>query len=266
VAALDAQRLDVQRVERATGWRVFHHALTTSTNDEAARLRAAGAGVRTAVVADAQTAGRGREGRAFSSPPGGLYASLLLAALPMDLPGPLVGAVALAVAEAAQAVSGRPTSLKWPNDVWIGSRKVGGILLEGASGTGQPVIAGIGINVVAVPDDLPPELRATLTALALEGGRPVAREALLIALLARVDARLAELREPAARARLGAAYAERQALLGEPISWIEGGQRHTGRLLAADLEGLEVEPPLGPPRRLRGEHVCEVRPAPPAAS
>ena len=150
--------------------------------------------------------------------------------------------------------------------MWIGSLKVGGILLEGASGTGQPVIAGIGINVVAVPEALPPELRATLTALALEAGRPVAREALLIALLARVDARQGELRDPAARARLGAAYAERQALLGRPITWIEGGQQRTGRLLAADLEGLEVETPQGPRRRLRGEHVSEVRPAPLAAS
>jgi BirA family biotin operon repressor/biotin-[acetyl-CoA-carboxylase] ligase len=262
----DVSRLDVSRVESATGWRVVHHALLGSTNDEAARLRAAGAGARTVVVADAQTAGRGREGRAFASPPGGLYASLLLAAEPADLPGPLVGAVALAAAEAVEAVSGCHTSIKWPNDLWIGPLKVGGILLEGGGGPSQLVIAGIGINVVGVPDALPADVRATLTALALAAGRPVAREALLIALLARVDQRLGELSDPAARARLGETYAAGQALLGRPITWLEGGQRHSGRLLAADLEGLEVETPEGARRRLRGAHVAEVRPAPLAAS
>ncbi len=266
VGGFDLGGFDVRRVERATGWRVVHQALTTSTNDEAARLRAAGAGARTVVVADAQTAGRGREGRAFASPPGGLYASLLLAAGPADLPGPLVGAVALAAAEAVEAVSGRPTSIMWPTDLWIGPLKVGGILLEGAGGPSQLVIAGIGINVVGVPSALPAEVRATLTALALEAGRPVAREALLIALLARVDQRLVELSDPASRVRLGAAYAACQALLGQRITWLEGGQRCAGRLLAADLQGLEVETPEGARRRLRGEHVAEVRPAPPVAS
>lgn len=258
----EVARFDVARVERATGWRVVHAALTTSTNDDAARLRAAGADARTVAVADAQSAGRGREGRAFLSPPGGLYVSLLVAAEPEDLPGPLVAAVALAAAEAVEVASGCRPSIKWPNDLWLGALKVGGLLLEAPAGPGQPAIAGVGINIEAVPEGLPAEVRATLTALDLVSGRKVSREALLIALLARVDARLAELREPAGRTRLAAAYADRQALLGQDIAWIEGGVRHVGRLLAAGLERLEVEARGGSKRSLRAEHVSEVRPLP----
>jgi BirA family biotin operon repressor/biotin-[acetyl-CoA-carboxylase] ligase len=227
--------------------------------DEAARRRAAGAGPRTAIVADAQSSGRGREGRAFASPEGGLYASLLVAAEPADLPGPRVAASGLAVAEALEEVAGVVCALKWPNDVWIRGRKVAGLLLESAGG---PLVSvGVGVNVRAVPPDLPHDLSRTLTALDVEGGRPIAREQVLIAVLAHFDRRLADLGSQPARASVAQAWSARLALKGERVSWTEGGRRRTGRLLDAGLdEGLEVVDDASGTRRLRGEHVQDVRP------
>jgi BirA family transcriptional regulator, biotin operon repressor / biotin---[acetyl-CoA-carboxylase] ligase len=249
---------DAARVERESGWTVLHRPRTASTNDDAQAARARGLGPRLLVIADAQEAGRGREGRRFASPPGGLYVSLLLEVAPEHLPAPAVAAVALAAAEAIEQTARVTVSIKWPNDLWIGGRKVGGLLLEGSE---RFVVAGLGVNLRGVPDDLEPTLRETLTALHVEAGAAVAREDLLVALLARVDARLADLDAPASRGRLASDYAARQALLGRAITWREGGAAHRGRLLRAGLEGLEVEEPGGARRRLKAEHVLEVRPA-----
>lgn len=126
-----------------------------STNDEAKRLAAADAPEGTWVVAEEQTGGRGRRGRAWTSPPGNLYASLLLRP-----PGParaltaLSFVAAVAVGEALLTLSGTlPVAYKWPNDVLVGGRKVAGILLE-SGGTPIWVVVGIGLNVAHHPDDL----------------------------------------------------------------------------------------------------------------
>ncbi len=84
------------------GWTIHHHALVASTNDLAAELRDGGATGRTAVVADAQTAGRGRVGRRFASPAGGLYVSVLLDVDQRDLPAAVVALSAVATAEAVE--------------------------------------------------------------------------------------------------------------------------------------------------------------------
>lgn len=252
--------LDPAALAAATGWTVVQRTRTRSTNDDAVLLREAGAPARTVVVADEQLAGRGREGRPFASPPGGLYASLLLEAAAGDLPGPVVAAVALAAADALQAAGARDVALKWPNDLWLAGRKVGGILLEGPGGPGGLVVAGVGLNVQAVPAALPEELRRTLAALAPHVGHPVARQGLLVDLLRAVDARLGSLRSAAGREGLAAQYAALQALRGADVTWVEGSTRHAGRLLAAGLEGLEVEQ-AGRRRHVRLEHAMDLRPA-----
>src|SRR5688572_5223330 len=166
MSSSEPSTLRVGDVERRTGWRVLARSSTSSTNDDAARERASGATDRVAVVADAQTAGRGREHRPFSSPPGGLYASLIVSARADELPAPLVMATALAVAEAIEDVvpgglGSAGARVKWPNDVWIDRRKVAGILLDArpAGGGGVPGpfagAVGIGVHVAVVPADLP---------------------------------------------------------------------------------------------------------------
>lgn len=250
-------------VERRTGWTVHHLAVAGSTNDEAVALRAQGAGVRTVVVADRQTAGRGREGRAFASPEGGLYASLLVGAGPLDLPGPVVAAAALAAAEAVGAVAGVPVEIKWPNDLWVRGRKVAGLLLQTTPGSRPVVVVGVGVNVERVPDDLAPDVRRGVTSLAAEAGRPVAVAEVLVALLGRMDQRLADLRAPAARRVLAEAYSARLALKGRRVTWREGGETHAGTFLDATLEeGLAVLDDAHGPRRVRAEHALELRALP----
>ncbi len=151
--------------------------------DEAARLAAAGeTGI---VVADEQTAGRGRFGRSWhSEPEAGLYATFILRQplRPEDAPV-LALALALATAEAIARVADLPCDLRWPNDVLIGGRKCAGILVEAAEGA---FLAGIGINVNQTR--FPEELAHHATSLRLAGGRPCPRERLLVELARTVQA------------------------------------------------------------------------------
>ncbi len=136
---------------------VHRHGVVTSTMDLLHDLAAEGAEQGTAVVAEEQAGGRGSRGREWHSPRGGLWLSYLLrpAAAGTELLSLRAG---LAVADAMEClVSGLPVALKWPNDVMLGERKLGGILCEARWAGGVPawVAVGIGINVRnAVPPDL----------------------------------------------------------------------------------------------------------------
>jgi BirA family biotin operon repressor/biotin-[acetyl-CoA-carboxylase] ligase len=163
-------------------------AVCGSTSDEAARLGRAGAADGLLVVAERQTAGRGRLGRTWHSPPGdNLYFSLLLRPpIPAARVPPLtllVGAVAAEVLVAA----GAAPRLKWPNDVLLptpaGPRKAAGILTEMATERDRVrhVVVGVGINVRG--DSFPPELAAIATSVQLATGRLLDRAHLLTALL-----------------------------------------------------------------------------------
>jgi BirA family transcriptional regulator, biotin operon repressor / biotin---[acetyl-CoA-carboxylase] ligase len=130
-----------------------------STNDEAKRLARAGADKGTLVWALEQTAGRGRRGRAWASPPGNLYTSLILRpCCPVDRAAQLGFVAALAVGDALAAIFPRFEGLtyKWPNDVLVGGRKLAGILLESELGEGEVprfVVVGVGINLACSPEN-----------------------------------------------------------------------------------------------------------------
>lgn len=159
---------------------------TASTSDDARRAAEQGAPHGALYVADAQTAGRGRLGRRWSSPPGSnLYLSIVLrpqaAASALTL---LPLAVGLAVAEAVDATAGEGLAvIKWPNDVRIGGRKVAGVLIEGAlrGEHFQHVVVGVGINVRGA--EAPAEVSSLATTLEAACGRTVSRRAVLEALL-----------------------------------------------------------------------------------
>lgn len=159
-----------------------------STQAVAFALAGEGAPDRTVVVADHQTAGRGRFGRRWHDEPG---ASLLVSILlrprlePSRLPL-LSYAAAVALAEALQAAAGLAGRLKWPNDVLVDGRKIAGILLESRIGPVPAVVVGIGVNVAQRA--FPPDLAPRVTSVALAGGRSADREILLAALLERFDA------------------------------------------------------------------------------
>ena len=159
-----------------------------STNDDAARLARAGARHGTVVIARAQRAGRGRDGRSWASPRDtGLYLSAVIRPpLPLvDVP-PMTLAIGVGLCDAARAV-GAPAVLKWPNDALVRGKKLAGVLVEAHSQGHRldAVVVGIGVNLA--PGALPPELAATATTLADAVGAPVDRAVFVEHLLAQVE-------------------------------------------------------------------------------
>ncbi|MBP6831543.1 MAG: biotin--[acetyl-CoA-carboxylase] ligase [Deltaproteobacteria bacterium] len=170
-------------------------ALTGSTNDDARALANAGAGHGTVVLADAQTAGRGRLGRAWSSPAGeNLYLSVVWRAGLDAIEPPLLALGAgLAVSEALDGFTPTPTAVKWPNDVRHRGRKLAGLLAEAIYRGTQPsaVILGLGVNVRGAV--MPDAIAEIATSLRIVRGDDPGRAAVLSSLLEHLDATLGRL-------------------------------------------------------------------------
>jgi len=168
----------------ALSWGGELHLLSNvdSTNNRAKLLARQGAPHGTAVLAEEQTAGRGRLGRSFTSPKGlGLYATFLLR--PVQPLGQLLHVTAMAAVAACRAVeaTGCPSPrIKWTNDLILGEKKLGGVLTEFSSGA---LIVGVGINVHHRPEDFPPDLAGLAASLLSETGRSPSRTDLAIRLM-----------------------------------------------------------------------------------
>jgi len=235
-----------------------HHAELASTNDRALAWARAGAPHGALVTADAQTAGRGRLGRPWTSPPGeDLYMSLVLR------PGASRGLGALALAVGAGLREGLAAwapwaRLKWPNDVLCDGRKLAGILCEARWTAGVPeVIVGIGVNVGR--QTFPGALAETATSLAREVGRAPGRGEVLAAVLPALEETI-EAFLAGGFAAIRARYEPHCALRGQVVS-VElnagTGAREQARALGLDDDGaLRVEPLAGgPPRRVESGDV-----------
>jgi BirA family biotin operon repressor/biotin-[acetyl-CoA-carboxylase] ligase len=165
-----------------------------STNRHALELARGGASEGVVVIADHQTAGRGRLGRTWSAPPGSslLMSVLLRPSLNASRLHLATAVVALAARDALQDVAGFRPELKWPNDLLVGDRKLAGVLAEAdlgdRDGGGPALVVGIGINV-NWPAELPPELAGIATAANAVAGREIDRWGLLTALLGHMDLR-----------------------------------------------------------------------------
>ena len=174
-------------IVRVIGRRLLHYQTLTSTMDEAIRLADEGAEEGTVVVAEEQTAGRGRFGRTWVSPKGNLLLSIILRPSLYSLRYLSIMA-GVAAARGVAAATGLHSSLKWPNDVRVGGKKVGGVLVENSlqANLVQYAVVGIGINVELDSAALGP-LSTTATGLNAELGRLVPRERLLRHLLEESD-------------------------------------------------------------------------------
>jgi BirA family biotin operon repressor/biotin-[acetyl-CoA-carboxylase] ligase len=176
---------------RVVGREIVYFEETDSTNVRAHDLGEKGAVEGTVVVADRQTAGKGRMGRHWASPGGvNLYVSVLLRPniLPVEAPQ-LTFLSALATARAVEEVGGMSAAVKWPNDVLLGGKKVAGLLNEMSAETEgiHFVVLGIGVNLNMRDDQFPSELRYPATSVALETGKPVSRAAFARALFRHLD-------------------------------------------------------------------------------
>jgi BirA family biotin operon repressor/biotin-[acetyl-CoA-carboxylase] ligase len=239
--------------------------LTGSTNDDARVWASAGAPDGAVVIADAQSMGRGRQGRAWSSPAGASLAmSIVLrpAVPPARLP-PLSIVVGLAVRRAIAMRVSRVVSVKWPNDVVVETdderaprfgKKIAGVLVEAAiAGVGvEHAIVGIGINVAR--DSFPDELSHRATSLSLLGCRSLSRTALAVDVIAALDDEVAHwLGAPSS---LASRVAPHDALRGLRVRLEDGGigiaegLEHDGRLRVLCDDGVTI-------RAFAGEVVLE---------
>ena len=177
-----------QDLPRRSEWVVHRVAETDSTNRLLAELAAEGAPERTVVMADHQTAGKGKYERRWHSMPGkGLCASILLRPdRPVEELASVTLVIAVAVMAAIRHATGIPATVKWPNDILVNGRKLCGILCElvlTPEGEVSHIIAGIGLNENLAFEDFPHPLDETATSLAIECGHPVDRAASLANLL-----------------------------------------------------------------------------------
>ncbi|HKS08085.1 MAG TPA: biotin--[acetyl-CoA-carboxylase] ligase [Pyrinomonadaceae bacterium] len=243
--------------------RVLRYESVTSTNSEVARLAIEGAEEGLAIVADEQTAGRGRLQRAWSSPKGaGLYFSILLRPHIAVDRWPLITFVAaLATSDALLEGGGVQTDIKWPNDLLANDRKICGILAEAIeTPTGRAVVLGIGINLTN--DAFPQDLHGVATSVTQESGRAPERETILAALLSALARWYSLLHEPDGDGKIVAAWASRSSYTSdklvqvtngdEVLQGITRGVEHDGALRVETAQGIQL---------IRAGDVTSVRPA-----
>ena len=219
----------------AAGVRLVAHDVLDSTNAHALLLARAGERGPLWIVARSQTAGRGRRGRVWLSPPGNLFGTLLLAAPspPEKLPQlSLVTALAIydAVSESAEKLEPQIV-IKWPNDILLGGAKLAGVLVEAERIVDDTVVAiGIGVNCASHPDQT--EYPATDLAAA---GAPVTLEALFSSLSFAMHRRLAQWNQGEGFERARADFIARAAFVGQRI-----GIRLAKRTLEGTFEALDA--------------------------
>ncbi|MCM3881805.1 MAG: biotin--[acetyl-CoA-carboxylase] ligase [Vicinamibacterales bacterium] len=228
------------------GRRIHWLETTTSTSDVAAYLAELGVDEGTVVVADAQTAGRGRHGHVWCSPPGaGLYLSIVLRpsgnllghANPAAL---LTLASGVAIAESVRASTGLPAEIKWPNDIMIGRRKLAGILAEATAQSGvlQHVILGIGLNLRQAA--FPPEIANRATSVEAETNRAADRAQIFVQVLTAVAARYRDLQAGRFDVILGAWRALAPSLPSSRVEWDSVSGVVRGRAEDVDEQGALV--------------------------
>jgi BirA family biotin operon repressor/biotin-[acetyl-CoA-carboxylase] ligase len=244
----DPSRPEADSADLPKGWRVERFVELDSTNEEARRRALQGDSGRLWIRADAQTGGRGRRGRRWSSPAGNLHASALLIDPCAAAISPQIGFVAgVAAVLAARDLGAADVGLKWPNDLLAGGAKLAGILVEGLI-PGQSrfaCVVGFGINCLASPEGLP--YPATHLSACL--GRSVAPDEVFAALAFRFRKALEAWRNGENFADTRAEWLSLAAGLGAPVRVEDGqGARHgvfegldaAGRMLFRGPRGLEI--------------------------
>lgn len=170
---------------RHIGRRIAVWDRVASTNDLAARASGSAANAGLVVLAEEQTAGRGRRGRHWTAPYASsiLLSTLLFPEGTLADPAWLTALAAVATCEVVETWSGRTAQVKWPNDVRLHKRKVAGILVERAQGA----VIGIGLNVNGTALDFPESLRSTATSIRIESGESVDRSEVARSLILRLE-------------------------------------------------------------------------------
>jgi BirA family biotin operon repressor/biotin-[acetyl-CoA-carboxylase] ligase len=258
-----AERLCPDQIEHQLGTvligrRVAVWNRVTSTNDVAARATRSSANEGLVVLAEEQSAGRGRRGRSWTAPP---CSSILMSVLlfpPDDFceSSWLTALGAVAVAEVVASWTGADARIKWPNDVRVGGKKVAGILVERGAGA----VIGIGVNANVAESELPDELWAKATSLLTLRGERVDRSELSRDLIRRLDAWYEKSRRDGPSA-LAAAWRLLSEHLGRSVRVETGSGTFIGRLDELDLRsGLCLTSAGGVCHRIPGCEVVAIAP------
>lgn len=209
-----------------------------STNSEAKRLAAAGFKTPVLLLAESQTAGRGRMGRQFFSPQNtGLYLSFMYSpAISFADSVTVTSAAAVAVAKAIEELTELKPQIKWVNDIYIDGKKVCGILTEAVTGQKTYIIVGIGVNITT--EAFPDELKAIASSL----GKLIDRNKLAVLIVENLIKLISELPDRT----FIEDYRQRSLVLGKEVVFTSKDYQQTGRAVGIDRDGgLMVETPDG---------------------
>ena len=216
------------------------HACLDSTNLRAKALAAAGAPHGFLVAADSQTAGRGRLGRSFWSPEGsGVYMTLVLRPQCAAERAPMITSLAaVATARAVEKLSGADVKIKWVNDLYIGDKKICGILSEAGFGpdAGKPdyVVVGIGVNTAQT--EFPPELRDIASSVGNETGAAPDRNELIAGICKELEALYGDLET----GRFLEESRRRSNVIGRDVLVLRNGEKYPAKALEIDGQGRLV--------------------------
>lgn len=214
--------------------------VTASTNTDALDAARQSAPHGSVYFADEQTAGRGRSDHAWHSAAGeGLYVSVLLRPQIPALRLPLLPlAAGLAAAHAIREITSLAADLRWPNDLLIGSRKAGGILVEAKSESGSVAFAVVGIGINVHQQAFDPSLSTPATSLDREANRPISRQTLLASLLKSLERETLALLDPAAAVALPARVEQASTWVRGRQVQVHGPQACTGTTAGLDENGF----------------------------
>jgi len=220
------------------GWRIHHYAEVGSTQEVAEQLALDGAAHGSVVIAESQTAGHGRLGREWFSPPGvNLHATVILRPEMAPADVPVLGLVAgVAMAEAVESVAPGLPGLKWPNDLWLRGKKAGGIIAQLLAGTAPCVLLGFGLNLNLNARQVPQELREIATSVLIETGKMCDRVKFAAALFKQLDIRIRQVQE-SGFGPIAPVWENFSVLKGTRITVFDGQARHRGMVKGIDHDG-----------------------------
>jgi BirA family biotin operon repressor/biotin-[acetyl-CoA-carboxylase] ligase len=245
---------------KTMGREIFHYHSLESTNNTARQLAEDGAEHGTLVIAARQTAGRGRGGRRWSSPEGGIWLSLILRPQLLFVQASLITLLtAVAAAETTREVCCFMPDIKWPNDLLAGGKKLAGVLTEAFAVNGgiHYLVVGLGININIRKNDFPPELRQQATSILIETGKQTDRALWVRSFLMAFE----QLYDEAAADGFAAVldrWRRYSSTLGKDVLVCSSGCRIRGKALDIDGQGALLVETEGSIRRFwAGEVIFE---------
>lgn len=234
---LDAEVIRRSLSPRCVGRTVVYLAECDSTNSEVLRRVSAdpAGALGLVVIADHQTAGRGRLGRRWHAPRGASLLMTVVVAGDASVASRVVLGTGIAIREAVHETCGADAELAWPNDVYVRGRKLAGVLVETArTAGGESMLAvGIGVNCLQHAGHFPAEIRERATSLEIESYAAVSRQEFAIGLLKRLDERLAEALGARDEA-LSQRWREHSGDVGRRAELVHGGRRYAGTVVEID--------------------------------